>query len=110
MSKARKTTIEERIEISKACLDSGLNYGKTAGEYNVSYRQVYDWTKKYQEMGDAGLEDRRGKRKKDQKPRTPEEEYTVKLAKLEHEHYLLKAENALLKKMKELREAEENKK
>lgn len=108
MSNARKTTIEERIEISKACLESDLNYGEVAKKYNVSYSQVYNWTKKYKELGKPGLEDRRGRRTKDQEPRTPEEEYAVKLANLEHENYLLKVENALLKKVKELERGNAN--
>lgn len=35
--KSRKTTQEEKIEIVKSCLVSGLSYKKTAEKYQVSY-------------------------------------------------------------------------
>lgn len=62
MKNTRQTTQEERIEIAKACLESGNNYGEIALKYNVSYQQVRSWTMKFKEKGPAGLEDRRGKR------------------------------------------------
>ena len=68
MRKARSTRQEERVQIVKACLKSGKNYGEMALKYNVSYQQVRSWTQKFEELGEAGLEDRRGKRKKDQPP------------------------------------------
>ena len=72
MKEARPTTVEERIQIARDCIDSGENYGETALKFNVSYQQVYQWVKKFREKGEAGLEDRRGKRLKDQTPRTRE--------------------------------------
>ena len=71
--KTRETTQEERYEIVKACIDSGLDYGATAEKYKVSYQQVYTWVRKYKELGKPGLEDRRGQRKKDQAPRSEKE-------------------------------------
>lgn len=62
MKKTRKTTYEERILIAKDCIESGNNYGAMALKYNVSYQQVRTWAKRYSELGEAGLEDRRGKR------------------------------------------------
>lgn len=59
----RKTTLEERIEIVKACIESGKDYSGTAHKYNVSYSQVYSWTKKYMADGEEGLSDRRGRKK-----------------------------------------------
>ena len=70
MRKARSTAQEERVQIVKECLKSGKNYGEMALKYKVSYQQVRSWTQKFEELGEAGLEDRRGKRKKDQEPRT----------------------------------------
>lgn len=102
MSKARKTSQEERIQIARECLESGKDYGCIAQKYQVSYQQVYSWVKKYEEMGEAGLEDRRGQRTRQQEPRTPEEELKAKIAQLEHENYMLKMERDLLKKVKEL--------
>lgn len=102
MKKTRKTTYEERILIAKECIESGDNYGATALKYNVSYQQVRTWAKRYSELGEAGLEDRRGKRTVSQTPRTVEEELRIKLAQLEHENYMLKVERDLLKKLDEL--------
>ena len=102
MTTSRKTTQEERIEIVKECLENGSNYGDTAMKYNVSYQQVYTWVKRYAELGEAGLEDRRGKRTVEQEPRSEVEELKVKLAKLEHELYMTKMERDLLKKVEEL--------
>lgn len=102
MKNTRKTTYEERILIAKECIESGNNYGVIALKYNVSYQQVRTWTKRYSELGKAGLEDRRGKRTASQIPRTVEEELRVKLAQLEHENYMLKVERDLLKKVNEL--------
>lgn len=102
MKKARKTTYEERILITKECIESGNNYGAIALKYNVSYQQVRTWTKRYSELGEAGLEDRRGKRIASHTPRTVEEELRIKLAQLEHENYMLKVERDLLKKIDEL--------
>lgn len=102
MKKTRKTTYEERILIAKDCIESGNNYGAVALKYNVSYQQVRTWAKRYSELGEAGLEDRRGKRTVSQTPRTVEEELRIKLAQLEHENYMLKVERDLLKKLDEL--------
>ena len=62
MKQGRDTTQEERVQIVKDCLASGKNYGEMALKYKVSYQQVRAWTLRFEEMGEAGLEDRRGKR------------------------------------------------
>ena len=102
MKKTRKTSYEERILIAKECIESGNNYGAMALKYNVSYQQVRNWAIRYAELGNAGLEDRRGRRTISQTPRTVEEELRIKLAQLEHENYMLKVERDLLKKLDEL--------
>ena len=102
MTKGRDTTAQERIQIVKACIANGNDYGGTALKYRVSYQQVYTWTKKYREMGEAGLDDRRGHRAGTLPSRTPEEELRDRIARLEREKYDLEMENALLKKVKEL--------
>ena len=100
------TTVEERIQIAKDCIANGGNYGETALKFNVSYQQVYQWVKKFKEKGDAGLEDRRGKRLKDQTPRTREEELEIEVAKLKHELYMAQMERDLLKKLDEIERRE----
>ena len=106
MKESRPTTIEERVQIAKDCIANGDNYGETARKYNVSYQKVYQWTKKFKEMGAAGLEDRRGKRLKDQTPRTREEELEIEVAKLKHELYMTQMERDLLKKLDEIERRE----
>ena len=102
MKTSRNTTKEERIQIVKECLENDCNYGESAIKHNVSYQQVYGWVKRFKELGEAGLEDRRGKRKVDQEPRNEVEELKIKMAQLEHELYMAKMERDLLKKVKEL--------
>lgn len=102
MKQGRETTQEERIAIAKDCIAIGENYGETAIKHNVSYQQVYQWTKKYKEYGEAGLEDRRGKRMKDQAPRNREEELEIEVARLKRELYMAKMERDLIKKLDEI--------
>ena len=102
MKTSRNTTKEERIQIVKECIANDCNYGESAIKHNVSYQQVYGWVKRFKELGEAGLEDRRGKRKVDQEPRNEVEELKIKMAQLEHELYMAKMERDLLKKVKEL--------
>ena len=106
MKEARPTTIEERIQIAKDCITNGGNYGETALKFNVSYQQVYQWVKKFREKGESGLEDRRGKRLKDQTPRTREEELEIEIAKLKHELYMTQMERDVLKKLDEIERRE----
>ena len=96
----KKTTKEEREEIVRYCLEHGKDYKGTAAKYEVSYSQVYQWVRHYEEQGEAGLEDRRGKRKNDDE--------VDELERLRRENLRLKAElqkserlNLLLKKVKE---------
>ncbi len=99
MTKIRKSTQEERVKIAEECLAADRNYGEIADKYQVSYQQVYTWTKKFTELGVAGLQDRRGQRTNKQEPRTEEEKLKVKIAQLEHENYMLKMERDFLKKL-----------
>jgi len=102
MKQGRDTTQEERIQIVKDCLASGKNYGEMALKYKVSSQQVRTWTLRFEEMGEAGLEDRRGKRKKDQKPRTELEKAQIEIEQLKHKLYLAEMERDLLKKLDEI--------
>ena len=102
MKQGRNTTQEERIQIVKDCLASGKNYGEMALKYKVSYQQVRTWTLRFEEMGEAGLEDRRGKRKKDQAPRTELEKAQIEIEQLKHKLYLAEMERDLLKKLDEI--------
>ena len=101
MTKARKTTFEERIEIVQFCIANSKNYGLTMDKFNVSYQQIYLWVRKYEEKGVDGLLDRRGKAK-------PENELT-ELDRLKAENKILAAKNQelqmeidIIKKLKEV--------
>lgn len=102
MKQGRTTTQEERVQIAKECIASGKNYGEIAQKYQVSYQQVRTWTLRFEELGEAGLEDRRGRRKKDQMPRTELEEAQIEIEQLKHKLYLAEMENTLLKKLNEI--------
>ena len=102
MRQTRSTTQEERIQIARECIASGKNYGELAIKYNVSYQQVRSWTLRFEELGEAGLEDRRGKRKKDQAPRTELEKPQIEIEQLKHKLYLAEMERDLLKKLDEI--------
>ena len=106
MKNIRQTTQEERVQIAKECIENGNNYGEIAIKYQVSYQNVYSWVKKYRELGEAGLEDRRGQRTAQQKPRTEEERLRIENAQLKHELYLAKMERDLLKKLEEIERRE----
>lgn len=106
MKSTHKATKEERIQIAKECLASANNYGEIAKKYGVSYQQARTWTLKYKELGEAGLEDRRGKRKYEQEPRTELEQAQIRIAQLEHQLRMAEMENHLLKKLKEIERRE----
>ncbi len=102
MKQGRETTLDERIQIVRDCIASGKNYGEMALKYEVSYQQVRSWTLRFEEMGEAGLEDRRGRRKKDQIPRTELEQAQIEIEQLKHKLYLAEMERDLLKKLDEV--------
>ena len=101
MTKGRKTTQAERVEIVAFCIEHGKDYPLTIETYGVSYNQIYSWVRKYEERGVDGLADSRGRTK-------PLEEMS-EMERLRAENRLLRArnldlemENALIKKLKEL--------
>jgi len=61
----RNTTLEERKEIVEYCIAHDKDYKGTAALYNVSYSQVYNWTRKHLSEGEEGLVDKRGQHKTD---------------------------------------------
>ncbi|TCS78633.1 helix-turn-helix protein [Tepidibacillus fermentans] len=77
------------------------NYQMAAETYKISYQQVYQWVKKYEDGGEEALRDRRG-RKKEEQELTPEEKMRLEIKKLERENERLRAENEFLKKLEEL--------
>ena len=63
MANTLKTTLEERIEIVKYCLDHNRDIKGTAAHFNGQYAQIRNWVIKYEQYGEDGLIDKRGKRK-----------------------------------------------
>jgi transposase-like protein len=102
MRKTRQTTLQERLNIVQDCLANDKDYAAMALKYQCSYQQIRNWVLRYEKMGKAGLEDRRGRRAGTQPARTPEEELRDKIAELERKNRDLQMENDLLKKVREL--------
>lgn len=101
MTKKRPTTWQERLEIVQYCLTHNQDYGKAAEQHQVSYQQVYQWVKKYQDGGQDALQDGRG-RKKAEEELTDTDRQRLAMKKLEAENERLRAEIAFLKKLEEL--------
>lgn len=91
MTKGRKTTFDERVEIVQYCIAHDHNYAETSEKYQVSYQQVRNYTVKYEAYGVESLGDNRGKRKSQDK-----------MSELE----MLRAENKILRAEKEHAEME----
>ena len=101
MTKGRKTTFDERVEIVQYCIAHDHNYAETAEKYQVSYQQARSYTVKYETNGVEALKDNRGRKKS---PDTMSE-----LEKLRAEVKILRAEKeraemevAFLKKLEEI--------
>ena len=84
MTKGRRTTFDERVEIVQYCIAHNHNYMKTAEHYKVSYQQARNYVVKYETNGVEALKDNRGKRK------NPDQ--MSELEKLRAENRILKAE------------------
>ena len=101
MTKGRKTTFEERVEIVQYCINNAHNYAETAEKFGISYQQARSYTLKYEEKGVKGLQDRRGKRKSQEEMDELEKlRAEVKLLRTEKER--AKMEISFLKKLEEI--------
>ena len=101
MTKGRITTLDERIEIVKWCLDHDRSIKDTASHFECSYAQVRTWLLKYEEFGEEGLIDKRGK-PKEEKDLSELELAQRKIQSLEKENEKLKRMNEILKKAESL--------
>ncbi|WFA19040.1 helix-turn-helix domain-containing protein [Paenibacillus mucilaginosus] len=90
-----------RIDIVHYCLAHQHDYHKTAGQFQVSYQQVYQWVKKFEAGGADALKDGRG-RKKAPEEMTEADRQKLEMKKMEYEMERLRAENAFLKKLREI--------
>ncbi|WP_094155774.1 IS3 family transposase [Paenibacillus kribbensis] len=98
MTKGRSTTWQERMDIVQYCLTHQRDYRKTAGQFQVSYSQVYQWVKKFENGGQDTLKDGRG-RKKVPEELTEADLQKLNMKKLQYEIERLRVENAFLKKL-----------
>ncbi|WCF08753.1 helix-turn-helix domain-containing protein [Paenibacillus thiaminolyticus] len=102
MNKGRKTTFEERIEIAQYTIANDLDYQKAIEKYDVSYQQVYAWVRKYKSGGEEALKDHRG-RNKPVEELDDHERLKLRIKELEARNEYLEMENALAKKLAEIR-------
>lgn len=104
--KARKTTIEERIEIVNYALANDYDYKGAADKYSVPYASVYQWVNKYTELGKDGLFDKRGRPSAStpKKELTEEELKDIEIEKLKRELERSKMVIEVLKKNIEIQE------
>ena len=66
MADTLKASKQEKIEIVKWCLDHNRDFRLTAAQFKGNYAQIYQWVRKYELNGEDGLNDKRGKRKKEE--------------------------------------------
>ena len=101
MTKGRKTTFEERVEIVQYCIAHDRNYAETAIKYQVSYQQARSYTVKYESGGVEALKDNRGKRKNlDEMNELEKLRAEVKILRAEKERAEMEA--SFLKKIEEI--------
>jgi transposase len=101
MIHSRKLSFEEKVEAVHLCIKNGHDYSTVLEKYQISYQQIYSWTKKYEADGPESLRDHRG-RNKPVEEMSVQEKLKIKVKELEAKNYRLEAENALLKKLKEI--------
>lgn len=101
MADTLKTTLEERVEIVKYCLEHNRDVKETALHFNGNYPQIYQWVKKYELFGEEGLIDKRGKRKQEENL-TDLEKAQRRIKQLEADNKRKEMEIELLKKAKAL--------
>ncbi len=104
--KSRNTTVEERLEIVNYVLSNDNDYKGAADKYTVPYASVYNWVKKYNESGEDGLKDNRGRpySNEPKKELTLEEKQALEIEKLKLELERERMVNEVLKKNLEIRQ------
>lgn len=101
MTKGRKVTFDEKVEIVQYCIANGRDYYAAMRKYNVSYQQIYSWLRKYDNGGIDALVDRRGKAKP-KNELTDMDRLRIENKMLEAKNIELEMEVRLLKKLQEI--------
>ena len=100
--KNRQVTLEEKIDIVRWTIENNNDYKGAALRYTVPYHSVFKWVKKYNESGEEGLKDNRGK-SKSEKDLTELEKKDREIEKLKLELERVKRAEEILKKNLEIR-------
>lgn len=101
MADTKKTTFEERKEIVNWCLEHDRSFKEAAAHFNCSYMQVRNWVLKYEQHGEDGLLDRRGKRKQEEQL-SELEKAQRRIKQLEREKKEFREKYEFLKKVEEI--------
>ena len=101
MADTKKTTFEERKEIVNWCLEHDRSLKEAAAHFNCSYMQVRNWVLKYEQHGEDGLLDRRGKRKQEEQL-SELEKAQRRIKQLEREKKEFREKYEFLKKVEEI--------
>uniref|UniRef100_UPI000A4C9BF1 helix-turn-helix domain-containing protein n=1 Tax=Limosilactobacillus equigenerosi TaxID=417373 RepID=UPI000A4C9BF1 len=101
------TIYNERLEIVHYTLANNNNYREAAEKYQVSYSQIYNWVRKYEQNGQEGLVDRRGRKIQETSldKLSNEEKLERRIKELEAHNQDLAAENFFIKKINGLEKA-----
>ena len=106
MTSKNKRNNTERLEIVNYVLSNDNDYKGAADKYTVPYASVYNWVKKYNEFGEDGLKDSRGRPSSNEpkKELTLEEKQAIEIEKLKRELERERMVNEVLKKNLEIRQ------
>ena len=103
MTKGRRTTFKERVEITEFIIARDYDYKAAQMKFNVSYSQVYSWVKKYEKDGRGSLQDRRTRATKKKESELSEfEQLKLENKRMKERIEYLEMKESFEKKLKEL--------
>lgn len=100
---SKQTTVKERIEIVQYTLAHDTDYQAAIEVYGVSYQQVYNWVKKYNNLGVKGLQDKLG-RNQPVEELSEIDQLRLENKQLRDRNQFLEMEQDFAKKLRELRQ------
>ncbi len=96
--KSKKVTLEEKKEIINYVLVNNNDYKGAADKYTVSYHNVYQWVRNYLNRGAESLNDKRGRKSKENKELSEVDKLKIELQKQKEINAKLQLANEILKK------------